>query len=120
MKIYRPLWNEGALLSPQQFQQQSEWESFRSAGVSSLASPFPWGTEIVELDEGLLSSGLIQVRHLRLWLPDGTLIDTLSSDLPPDPRELDDSGGAGCGYRAVGPASDAVGYQQRAVDDLCR
>ncbi|MDK9587242.1 type VI secretion system baseplate subunit TssK, partial [Lelliottia sp. V86_10] len=30
MKIYRPLWNEGALLSPQQFQQQAEWESFRS------------------------------------------------------------------------------------------
>ncbi|EJT0293531.1 type VI secretion system baseplate subunit TssK, partial [Salmonella enterica] len=27
MKIYRPLWNEGALLSPQQFQQQAEWES---------------------------------------------------------------------------------------------
>ncbi|MEN5018899.1 type VI secretion system baseplate subunit TssK [Erwinia sp. Eh17-17] len=88
MKIYRPLWNEGALLSPQQFQQQSEWESFRSAGVSSLTSPFPWGTEKVELDEGLLSSGLIQVRHLRLWLPDGTLVDTLSSDLPPEPREL--------------------------------
>lgn len=97
MKIYRPLWNEGALLSPQQFQQQSEWESFRSAGGSSLASPFPWGTEKVELDEGLLSSGLIQVRHLRLWLPDGTLIDTLSSDLPPEPREL----GAMTGQDAV-------------------
>lgn len=87
MKIYRPLWSEGTLLSPQQFQQQCEWESFRSAGVSSLTSPFPWGTENVELDEGLLSSGLIQVRHLRLWLPDGTLVDTLSSDLPPEPRE---------------------------------
>ncbi len=31
MKIYRPLWSEGVLLSPQQFQQQTEWESFRSA-----------------------------------------------------------------------------------------
>lgn len=28
MKIYRPLWNEGALLSPQQFQQQAEWNLF--------------------------------------------------------------------------------------------
>ncbi|XWR67818.1 hypothetical protein AHYW_000900 [Providencia manganoxydans] len=28
MKIYRPLWNEGALLSPQQFQQQAQWEAF--------------------------------------------------------------------------------------------
>ncbi|WP_042817918.1 type VI secretion system baseplate subunit TssK [Yersinia wautersii] len=88
MKIYRPLWNEGALLSPQQFQQQSEWESFRSAGVSLLASPFPWGVEKVEFDDGLLSSGLIQIRHLRLWLPDGTLVDSLNSDLPPAAREL--------------------------------
>ncbi|MDA5490158.1 type VI secretion system baseplate subunit TssK [Yersinia kristensenii] len=88
MKIYRPLWNEGALLSPQQFQQQSEWESFRSVGVASLASPFPWGVEQVEFDDNLLSSGLIQIRHLRLWLPDGTLVDTLNSDLPPVAREL--------------------------------
>lgn len=88
MKIYRPLWNEGVLLSPQQFQQQSAWESFRSAGGALLASPFPWGTENVELDEGLLSSGLIQVRQLRLWLADGTLIDTLNSDLPPEPRDV--------------------------------
>ncbi|QHB33863.1 type VI secretion system baseplate subunit TssK [Yersinia canariae] len=88
MKIYRPLWSEGALLSPQQFQQQSEWESFRSAGVSALASPFPWGAEKVEFDDNLLSSGLIQIRHLRLWLPDGTLVDTLNSDLSPEVREL--------------------------------
>lgn len=89
MKIFRPLWNEGALLSPQQFQQQSEWESFRSAGVSALASPFPWGVEKVEFDDNLLASGLIQVRQLRLWLSDGTLVDTLNSDQPPVPRELD-------------------------------
>ncbi|WP_034458325.1 type VI secretion system baseplate subunit TssK [Buttiauxella noackiae] len=89
MKIFRPLWNEGALLSPQQFQQQSDWESFRSAGVSALASPFPWGVENAEFDDNLLSSGLIQVRQLRLWLPDGTLVDTLNSDQPPEPRELD-------------------------------
>jgi len=95
MKIYRPLWNEGALLSPQQFQQQSEWESFRSAGTAALASPFPWGVEQAEFDDGLLSSGLMQVRRLRLWLADGTLIDTHNSDLPPDVRELDDGQLAG-------------------------
>lgn len=88
MKIYRPLWNEGALLSPQQFQQQSEWEAFRSAGIAALSSPFAWGVERVEFDERLLSSGLLQVTHLRLWLPDGTLVDTTVSDLPPEPREL--------------------------------
>lgn len=88
MKIYRPLWNEGALLSPQQFQQQSAWESFRCAGVAALASPFPWGVEKVAFDEHLLASGLIQIPQLRLWLEDGTLIDTHCSDLPPEPREL--------------------------------
>ena len=89
MKIYRPLWSEGVLLSPQQFQQQTEWESFRSAGISALASPFPWGVETVELNDSLLSSGLIQITQLRLWLEDGTLIDAQRSDLPPAPRELD-------------------------------
>jgi len=95
MKIYRPLWNEGALLSPQQFQQQTEWESFRSAGVSALVSPFPWGVEKIEFNDSLLSSGLIQVSQLRLWLDDGTLIDAQRSDLPPAPRELDPSQLAG-------------------------
>ncbi|MCT9846364.1 type VI secretion system baseplate subunit TssK [Enterobacter sp. FS01] len=88
MKIYRPLWNEGALLSPQQFQQQSEWEFFRSTGVATLSSPFAWGVERVEFEERLLGSGLLQITHLRLWLPDGTLVDTAVSDLPPEPREL--------------------------------
>ncbi|WP_226876145.1 type VI secretion system baseplate subunit TssK [Enterobacter ludwigii] len=95
MKIYRPLWNEGALLSPQQFQQQAEWESFRSAGASALASPFPWGVEKIEFNDSLLSSGLIQITLLRLWLDDGSLIDAQRSDLPPRPRELDASQLAG-------------------------
>jgi type VI secretion system protein ImpJ len=96
MKIYRPLWNEGALLAPQQFQQQSAWESFSRTGLSLLFSPFPWGVERVELNDALLASGRVQVQTLRLWLPDGTLIDTQNSDLPPEPREvvLPDSGQA--------------------------
>lgn len=88
MKIYRPLWNEGALLAPQQFQQQSAWEAFCRAGLSRLASPFPWGVEQVALNDELLASGRVQVDSLRLWLPDGTLIDAQSSDLPPEPREV--------------------------------
>lgn len=88
MKIYRPLWNEGALLAPQQFQQQSEWEAFSRAGLSRFSSPFPWGVERVVLNEALLASGRVQAQLLRLWLPDGTLIDTQSSDLPPEPREV--------------------------------
>lgn len=88
MKIYRPLWNEGALLSPQQFQQQAQWEDFTNQGVSGLSSPFTWGIETVELDESLLSSGRLQVHQLRAWLPDGALVDTQVSDITPEPREL--------------------------------
>lgn len=88
MKIYRPLWNEGALLAPQQFQQQSEWDAFSRSGLSALTSPFPWGVERVELNDSLLTSGLLQTESLRVWLPDGTLVDTQSSDLPPEPREI--------------------------------
>ncbi|WP_086873444.1 type VI secretion system baseplate subunit TssK [Kosakonia pseudosacchari] len=89
MKIYRPLWHEGALLAPQQFQQQSGWDSFSRAGLSRLYSPFPWGVECVELNDALLASGRVQVQTLRLWLPDGTLVDTQNSDLPPEPREVE-------------------------------
>ncbi|HAV1831428.1 TPA: type VI secretion system baseplate subunit TssK [Enterobacter hormaechei subsp. steigerwaltii] len=88
MKIHRPLWNEGALLSPQQFQQQSEWDAFSRAGLSALSSPFPWGVEKVELDDSHLASGRVQSLSMRLWLPDGSLIDTQNCDLPPEPREI--------------------------------
>lgn len=28
MKIYRPLWEDGAALAPQQFQQQARWSEY--------------------------------------------------------------------------------------------
>lgn len=90
MKIFRPLWNEGVLLSPQQFQQQSATDAFIRAGVSALASPYPWGVERAELDERLLSFGRIQFTALRLWLQDGTLVDVPDIDPGPDVRELDE------------------------------
>lgn len=95
MKIHRPLWNEGALLAPQQFQQQSEWEALSRAGVAARGSAFPWGVGHVELDEAMLASGRVQAQSLRLWLPDDTLIDTRHSDLPPAPREVEVSASAG-------------------------
>ncbi|MGC1041977.1 type VI secretion system baseplate subunit TssK [Pantoea agglomerans] len=88
MKIYRPLWNEGALLAPQQFQQQSEWDAFSRAGIASRGNAFPWGVGRVELDDAMLASGRVQAQLLRLWLPDDTLVDTRFSDLPPEPREI--------------------------------
>jgi type VI secretion system protein ImpJ len=88
MKIHRPLWNEGALLSPQQFQQQSEWDAHSRAHVSVRGSAFPWGVGHVELDDAMLASGRVQAQSLLLWLSDDTLVDTRNSDLPPEPREV--------------------------------
>ncbi len=56
-----------------------------SAGI-----PIP-GRGKIEFNDSLLSSGLIQITQLRLWLEDGSLIDAQRSDLPPAPRELDAS-----------------------------
>ncbi|WP_254446261.1 type VI secretion system baseplate subunit TssK [Pantoea sp. CCBC3-3-1] len=95
MKIHRPLWNEGALLAPQQFQQQSEWDALSRAGVAARSSAFPWGVGRVELNEAMLASGRVQAQLLRLWLPDDTLVDTRFSDLPPESREIDASASAG-------------------------
>ncbi|MBT0726697.1 type VI secretion system baseplate subunit TssK [Rosenbergiella australiborealis] len=89
MKIHRPLWNEGALLAPQQFQQQFEWEALCRANIAARGSAFPWGVAHVELDEAMLASGRVQAQSLHLWLPDDTLIDTRHSDLPPAPREVE-------------------------------
>lgn len=95
MKIHRPLWNEGALLAPQQFQQQSEWDAFSRAGIAARGNAFPWGVGRVELDDAMLASGRVQAQSLRLWLPDDTLIDTRFSDLPPEPREIEAPASAG-------------------------
>lgn len=57
-----------------------------SAGI-----PIPTGRGKIEFNDSLLSSGLIQITQLRLWLEDGSLIDAQRSDLPPAPRELDAS-----------------------------
>ncbi|EPY5345276.1 type VI secretion system baseplate subunit TssK [Klebsiella quasipneumoniae] len=95
MKISRPLWNEGALLSPQQFQQQSEWDAHSRAHISVRNSAFPWGVGHVELDEAMLASGRVQAQSLLLWLPDDTLVDTRNCDMPPGPRDVDVPASAG-------------------------
>lgn len=88
MKIYRPLWSEGALLSPQQFQQQALWEAHSNQCVAHLSVVNPWGVATAEFDEGLLSVRRLQALQLTVRLPDGSLIDTGSSDLLPPARDL--------------------------------
>lgn len=84
MKIYRPLWCDGAFLMPQQFQQQALWEAHVSDTVSGMALAHPWGVIAAEFDEGLLALSRLNATRLVVRFPDGTLIDTdLADHLPP-------------------------------------
>ncbi|MCP5853834.1 type VI secretion system baseplate subunit TssK, partial [Klebsiella pneumoniae] len=43
MKIDRPLWASGVVLSAQQFQQQARFESWTNQSIASLGLVHPWG-----------------------------------------------------------------------------
>jgi type VI secretion system protein ImpJ len=88
MKIDRPLWASGALLSPQQFQQQARWEAWANEGLAHLSLVHPWGIQAVAFDLQALQLGKLKPTRLRLRLPDGTLIDSDHVDRLPAGLEL--------------------------------
>lgn len=84
MKIDRPLWGAGALLSPQQFQQQARWEAWTNECLAHLSRANPWGVQVATFDLDALRLGKLKASRLRVRMPDGTLIDSDASDrLPP-------------------------------------
>ncbi|MCE0798864.1 type VI secretion system baseplate subunit TssK [Buttiauxella sp. S04-F03] len=84
MKIYRPLWTDGAFLAPQQFQQQSRWDAFVAENVAQMGLANPWGVIDVAFDNGSLALSRLNALRLLIRFPDGTLIDTeLADNLPP-------------------------------------
>ncbi|VVP40769.1 hypothetical protein PS893_04839 [Pseudomonas fluorescens] len=88
MKIDRPLWAAGALLSPQQFQQQARWEAWANECLARLSLVHPWGVQDVGFDLEALRLGKLKATHLCLRMPDGTLIDTHHVDRLPLGLEL--------------------------------
>ncbi|NDO80650.1 type VI secretion system-associated protein [Citrobacter sp. NCU1] len=84
MKIYRPLWDDGAFLFPQQFQQQSRWDAHVADTVVRMALAHPWGVLCAEFDEGALALSRLNATRLVVRFPDGTLTDSeLADNLPP-------------------------------------
>ncbi|WP_241484903.1 type VI secretion system baseplate subunit TssK [Caballeronia zhejiangensis] len=92
MKITRPLWAQGVFMTPQHFQQQALWEQLANARIAEMASPDPWGVIDVAVDKQALGIDRVQFTKLVLRLPDGTLIDSDTSDWLPAARSLDDVG----------------------------
>jgi type VI secretion system protein ImpJ len=88
MKIDRPLWAAGAVLSQQQFQQQSRWEAWANDCLSRLSLVHPWGVQAVRFDLQALRLGKLKAACLCVRLPDGTLIDTDHVDRLPSALTL--------------------------------
>ncbi|OSI09237.1 type VI secretion system baseplate subunit TssK [Neisseria canis] len=76
MKIYKPLWEEGILLSPQHFQQQNRFEEYVISSVIKMGGSFQWGIFSRMLDEKALELGSVKLDTFQLCMPDGTFIDT--------------------------------------------
>lgn len=85
MKIYRPLWSDGAFLAPQQFQQQSRWDAFVAETVAHMTLAHPWGVIEATFDTGSLALSRLNALRLAVRFPDGTLVDTELADNPPLP-----------------------------------
>lgn len=84
MKIYRPLWNEGVFLTPEQFQQQTLWDVHNRYQVASLNLANPWGVAKAIIDMPSLLLNRLNVESLSVRFQDGTFIDTdLADNLPP-------------------------------------
>jgi type VI secretion system protein ImpJ len=88
MRIDKPLWHDGLILSQQHFQQQDRWTDFVHRQFASAAIAEPWGTWGVGIDEQALASQRLKLSELKLRFPDGTLIDTSVSDALPPARDL--------------------------------
>jgi len=83
MKIERPLWTRGILVSPQQFQQQASLEAWTNECVARMGVLHPWGVLHASFEQDALAQGRLKAERLHLRFQDGTLVDTDSADLLP-------------------------------------
>nr|WP_017425243.1 type VI secretion system baseplate subunit TssK [Burkholderia glumae] len=101
MRIDKPLWHEGSVLTQQHFQQQDRWAGFAMQQVPAAALVEPWGTLGVEVDEAALATGHLKLTRLKLRFPDGTPVDTTMADEVLPARTARDAPAPGPRRRAV-------------------
>lgn len=90
MKIFKPLWAEGVLLSPQHFQQQNQWIDLSRQMITELNGPYLWGVKRLVWDEGVLEIAKLKADEIQVVFPDGSLVDTVRADLLPNAQNLKD------------------------------
>ncbi|QKN82985.1 type VI secretion system baseplate subunit TssK [Scandinavium goeteborgense] len=93
MKIYRPLWTDGATLAPQQFQQQSRWDAYNTENVAAMSLAHTWGVLHAEFDASALALSRLNATRLVVRFPDGTLVDTSVADTLPAVCDLTEAQG---------------------------
>lgn len=86
MKIFRPLWNEGVFLTPQQFQQQGLWQQFTSQKLAAMSVANPWGIEHLTIDTNALTVDRLQAESISVRFPDGVVVNTDIADKLPEAR----------------------------------
>lgn len=88
MKIFRPLWNEGVFLTPQQFQQQELWWQYSSKKLADMSIANPWGIEKLIIDAQALTTDRLKAESISIRFSDGVVIDTDVADKLPEVRAL--------------------------------
>ncbi|MBB6117835.1 type VI secretion system protein ImpJ [Rahnella inusitata] len=84
MKIERPLWTRGILVSPQQFQQQASFEAWTNECIAQMSTLHPWGVLHASFEQDALAQGRLKAERLHVRFQEGMLIDTDCADqLPP-------------------------------------
>ncbi|HEY0208552.1 type VI secretion system baseplate subunit TssK [Acerihabitans sp.] len=83
MKIERPLWTRGILVSPQQFQQQASLEAWTNECIAQMGVLHPWGVLRASFEQDALAQGRLKAERLNVRFQDGVLIDTDCADLLP-------------------------------------
>ncbi len=91
MKIERPLWTRGVMVSPQHFQHQAAYAAWHAECIAQAGMMDPWGVLHAEFDRDALKQGRLKAGHLAVRFPDGTLVDTDCADALPPTLTLSDT-----------------------------
>lgn len=76
-------WYEGQLLYPHHYQQMRHEIQQLSLCYLALTSPWYWGVRYLEIDEALLSTGIIRINKILAVFPDGSVLEKDEDKSPP-------------------------------------
>jgi type VI secretion system protein ImpJ len=86
----RVVWSPGMFLQPQHFQQETRYLERLVDARARCVTPFAWGFNELQLDDGLLALGKLGIARASGMLPDGTPFAMPHIDPLPAPLEIAD------------------------------